>query len=113
MNKHEVLKRILARVADSATKAFGSKLNKIFLYGSCARGDDTPESDVDIMIVLDCDFKEVRGFRDKAAEISSNIGLSDDVVLSILLRDRQHFEKNIDFLPFYKNIVREGVKVYG
>ena len=34
-------------------KIYGTHLRKIILYGSYARGDYRPDSDVDIMILLD------------------------------------------------------------
>lgn len=113
MAKLDALKGVLEQVKQDSAKAFGDKLSRIILYGSCARGDNTPESDVDIMIILDCDFEEIRKFRERAAEISSEIGLKEDVVVSISLRDKRHFDENADFLPFYKNIIKEGVSVYG
>lgn len=45
--------------------------------------------------------------------MSSDISLEQEVFLSILLRDKKHFEDNIDCLPFYQNIVRDGIVVYG
>lgn len=45
--------------------------------------------------------------------MTSDISLEQEVLLSVLLRDKKHFEDNLDFLPFYKNILKEGVMVYG
>src|ERR1043166_6547492 len=33
-------------------KAYGDRLAKIILYGSYARGEQTPESDIDLLVVL-------------------------------------------------------------
>lgn len=107
------LQRILRKVRSSSEKLYAEKLNKIILYGSYARGDNTEESDIDIMIVLNCDYDEVRKFRGKTSEMASDISLEEDVFLSILLRDKKHFEDNKDFLPFYRNVIQDGVAVYG
>lgn len=107
------LSTVLERVKDRSEQTFGQMLDRIILYGSYARGDYTDESDIDIMIVLNCNDGEVRKMRGAAVEIASDISLEQDVFLSILLRDKKHFEDNIDFLPFYRNISREGVAVYG
>ena len=56
---------------------------------------------------------EVKKLRSITSEMASDISLEQGVFLSILLRDKKHFEDNIDFLPFYQNIAREGVAVYG
>lgn len=107
------LHTVLEEVKDRSERTFGQMLSKIILYGSYARGDYTDESDIDIMIILDCSGGEVKNLRSAAIEIASDISLEQDVFLSILLRDKKHYEDNIDFLPFYRNISKEGVAVYG
>ncbi len=107
------LQNVLKKVRNSSKHIYGNKLDKIILYGSYARGDNTEESDIDIMILLDCDKAEIEEFRDKTYDMANDISLDEDVFLSILLRDNKHFQENLDVLPFYKNIMREGVTVYG
>ena len=43
------LQALLREVSHASSKLYGDKLNKIILYGSYARGDQTEESDIDIM----------------------------------------------------------------
>ena len=107
------LQVVLRKVKTASEQLYGEKLNRIILYGSYARGDNTNESDIDIMIVLNCNADEIKKLRGLTAEMVSNISLEQEVFLSVLLRDKKHFEDNIDFLPFYQNIKREGVAVYG
>lgn len=107
------LQLVLGKVRSASEQLYGDKLNRIILYGSYARGDNTEESDIDIMIILNCNADEVKKLRSITSEMASDISLEQGVFLSILLRDKKHFEDNIDFLPFYQNIVREGVAVYG
>lgn len=105
------LQIVLKEVEKASKQIYGSMLDRIILYGSYARGDNTEESDIDIMIVLDCDAKEIRKLRGITAEMTSDISIEKEVFLSVLLRDKKHFEDNIEFLPFYQNIVREGIAV--
>lgn len=107
------LQVVLREVRSASERLYGDKLNKIILYGSYARGDNTEESDIDIMIILNCDADEVKELRSLTSEMASDISLEQGVFLSILLRDKKHFEDNLHFLPFYQNIAREGVAVYG
>lgn len=105
---------IIAReVVDDVLKILDKKVYKIVLYGSYARGDFTKESDVDIMIILDCSKDEVRQYRRQISRLASRIGLKNDIEVSLLLRDRQTFEQGLSVLPFYRNIVGEGVELYG
>ena len=55
----EKIKNITSEVYEELIKLFGKKIERIFLYGSYARGDFNLESDVDIMILLNCDQKDV------------------------------------------------------
>lgn len=107
------LKIVLDKVRCASQQLYGNKLDKIVLYGSYARGENTEESDIDIMIILNCEKDEVRQLRSPTSEMASDISLEEEVFLSILLRDKKHFEENRNFLPFYRNVVAEGVEIYG
>lgn len=107
------LQRVLDAVKNASKRLYGDKLHRIILFGSYARGDNTEESDIDIMIVLNCETDDIKKLRSLTAEMASDISLEQEVFLSVLLRDKKHFENNLDFLPFYQNIAREGIMVYG
>lgn len=109
----ERVKNITTEVNDELLQLFGNKIERIILYGSYARGDFTLESDVDIMILLNCDQKEIAEKRKEISRVASRIGLRYDVMISLLARNRREFENNMEYQPFYQNIEREGVKVYG
>lgn len=107
------LQTTLDKIKNASIHLYGNRLNKIILFGSYARGDYTDESDIDLMIVLNCGPDDIKKLRKQTVEMTSDISLEQEVVLSVLLRDKKHFEDNLDFLPFYKNILKEGVMVYG
>ena len=41
-----------AALRDRFRDAFGERLHRLILYGSYARGDATPQSDIDVLVVL-------------------------------------------------------------
>ncbi len=47
---------LIRRCAEAIRKAYGPRLAGIVLYGSVARGDDGPESDVDLLVLLDEEY---------------------------------------------------------
>ena len=49
MDRHELLTRIRAALQN----AFGERLEGVVLYGSEARGEARPDSDVDVLVLLD------------------------------------------------------------
>ncbi|MCM1325207.1 MAG: nucleotidyltransferase domain-containing protein [Bacteroidales bacterium] len=104
---------ITTEIVEEIRKLLQGNVYKIVLYGSCARGDYSSESDIDIMIIMNCKKEEVCHYRKQISKVASRIGLKNDVEISLLLRDRETFEQGEKVLPFYKNIQREGVALYG
>ncbi len=90
-------------------KIFGSVLEQIILYGSVARGTQTEESDIDIAVIVKEYTKEMH---DKMIDLTVDLELEYDRVLSVLLIDYDHYREWEDILPFYKNVKREGVKLW-
>ena len=109
----ELLNIVTAEVVEQVVELIKEDIYKIYLYGSYARGDYTSESDIDIMIILKCDQEHVRSYRKQISRLASRIGLKNDIEVSILLRDKASFETGQKVLPFYQNVVGEGVAIYG
>lgn len=63
------LQTVLEKVKTASEQLYGDKLEKIILYGSYARGENTKESDIDIMIILNCDAEEIKELRSSTAEM--------------------------------------------
>ena len=79
---------------------------KIILFGSVARGDDTEESDIDILIIThDCDE-----LSDEINSIAVDIILEKDEFISPHVMSEEHFNKTIDY-PFLTNVLKEGVVI--
>lgn len=104
---------IIVEIVEEVKILLKEDIDKIVLYGSCARGDYDWESDIDIMIIMNCGKEKILQYRKQISKIASRIGLKNDIEVSILLRDKDTFKKNEEVLPFYKNIQKEGVALYG
>ena len=72
MNSEELLFAIKQRLLD----AYGRRLRSVVLYGSEARGDAQPYSDVEVLVVLD-------GPIDYAKDLRTNISALYDLVLAL------------------------------
>lgn len=94
-------------------KIYGTHLRKIILYGSYARGDFRPDSDVDIMILLDLSDLELKAFSQKLSYMTYDFNLDHDLDIKPIAKDEAHFRKWIANYPFYANINNEGVVLYG
>ena len=89
---------------DFAEKIKSDDVKLIILYGSVARGQDTPESDIDILIVS----KNVDELRSKVNELAVDVILDYGEIISPHLMTEDHFNKTKDFL-FLSNVLKEGV----
>jgi len=106
------LNQITKEVTQSTQSIIGDKLRKIILYGSYARGDYSSDSDVDIMVLADIFNGEISSFQKALNKIASNVSLVNDITVSILLIDMLFFDTHTDSLPFYRNVLSDGVEIY-
>lgn len=107
------LQNVTKSAVGRTIELLSDKIEKIILYGSYARGDFTSESDIDIMVLLNCEEEELWQYREEISKIASRISLENDIEVSLLLKSKTFFEKWEDILPFYQNIRKEGVVLYG
>jgi predicted nucleotidyltransferase len=106
------LDEITEKVCLSAKDVLGDKLEKIYLFGSYARGDYDDESDIDIMVLADIAPEEANKTRRKIRDQVWRLELELCVVLSLHITCSSNFHEYISVLPFYRNIVGEGVELY-
>lgn len=93
-------------------KIYGLHLKSVILYGSYARGDYTPESDVDIMILVDLPDDEIAQYADELAEVGFEYNVAHDIWMMSVVRNQDHFNHWVKAYPFYENVQKEGVKLY-
>lgn len=99
----------IQKFTEEIKQLLGNRLKKIILYGSYARGDYNKQSDVDIMILTDLSFKEIEEYRDKISDIAYDIELDTGIVLSPIVKNIEKYNSRVNFVPFYKNVQKEGV----
>lgn len=108
----ENIKKMLIELAESLKYLYGHKLKSVVLYGSVARGTQTDDSDIDIMVLIDGDNEELREYDDRLNDISTDFSLKYLKVLSIVDISYQEYADWKYISPFYKNVSEEGVILY-
>ena len=101
---------IFASVYASCNQISGDRIHDAILYGSYARGEQNAESEIDILLTADLTQEQIVEKRRAIAALSSDLSLAHDVTVSIQIVPLAQFHRYADFLPFYQNVLREGIR---
>ena len=74
--KHEIVGMVKEGMKDD--------LDTILLYGSCARGDYSNDSDIDIALLTNCDRMESKKYTDLLAGIATKMALKYFAVINFV-----------------------------
>lgn len=99
---------ILVELKQRLTERYGDRLERLVLFGSQARGDAEPDSDIDVLVVLrdkTDPYEEV----DRMLDIVDDLSLAHDVVLQCVYVSTDRLAKEMS--PLLMNVRREGVAV--
>jgi predicted nucleotidyltransferase len=80
---------------------------QIALYGSKSRRDSTPDSDIDLLVLV---HEEDRAFRREIIDLASQFSLEYDVLLSPHVIGETRFEQKRGF-SYYRNVARDAVQL--
>ena len=108
--KAKLPENITSEIVEGMRSILGEKLQSVVLYGSVARGDDGPESDVDIAL-----FVREPMTRELIQQVNSymtDINWNYDRFLSVIDIDQSKYERWIGVLPFYQNIEKDGIVLW-
>lgn len=104
---------ILCEVYNGSNAIFGGAIKEAYLYGSYARGDYHEESDIDILLVAEIPQSEISSYRNSVALLTSDLSLKYDITVSVTTKPLEQFRRFGDILPYYKNVLAEGIKYAG
>lgn len=109
----DIVEKIKIEAPDMVKKFMGKDLVKMVLYGSCARGDFKEHSDVDIALLTKGNRMDTWKYSDKIDEVATELALKYFTIVNFVLLPYDDFEEKKEWYGYFKNIDREGVKLYG
>ena len=100
--------RIVKKCKEALASYYGTRLQRVILYGSIARGQTTPTSDIDLLVLLSPPFNYFTELR-QVVEILYPIQLDSERLISAKPASVEDFEAGN--ISLYRNARREGVTV--
>lgn len=104
MKRPEIVQQIKQKIMETEPTA------TTILYGSEARGDARPDSDIDLLILLEGDQRDLH----RESELSGalyDIELSSGVLISPMIMLRKQWDNRPFKTPFYVNVMNEGIRL--
>lgn len=99
---------IAAAVAEELRELYGERLKQVLLFGSWARGDAHPESDIDLLVVLDR-IESRWEERDRMDEIFERHSFENDTIVSEI--PVSEAELNAAEIPLLMRVREEAVRI--
>ncbi len=89
----------------------GKQLHGVILYGSKARTDADPESDIDLLLIVEQDDWPLRN---AVSKIAADMSLDYDLSLSVHLVSLKRWQQmEVDPVSFFRNVFLDGVRCFG
>ena len=98
---------LIRQYVEAVREIYGSHVHQIILYGSYARGDFRPDSDVDMSDL------ELKAYAQQLSYMTYDFNMDNDLDIKPIAKSEAHFNKWIVNYPFYSNIHKEGIVLYG
>jgi len=98
---------IVHEFAAKARAACGDAIEEILLFGSVARGDDRPDSDIDILVITS---REDFHLREYLTGLAFDLLMLSGERLSVKVISRADLAAHRQY-PFIRHVFRDGVAV--
>ena len=108
-----IINTVSKRVYNAAKDVLGDKLDKVYLYGSYARGDYDEYSDIDYMIIVHLPQAEACSIGHDIYDRVADLYMTYDVMVSPSTTGSETFYRFQNVHKYYRNILDEGVEIVG
>jgi predicted nucleotidyltransferase len=111
MNKHSTLTTIERQALETLVQRLyvrhSDRIQSVTLFGSKARGDAGPDSDIDVLIVLTNDDPHLRS---NVRRLAARVSLEYDLLISVRAVSHSHWRRLSHYrFPIYQAIQAEGI----
>lgn len=111
MRTRQEVAAIVAELCSRIALLFPQDKIEAILFGSYARGDADPGSDIDVLILVDASRQDISDRNWQVGDLAAELLLDHGIAVSPLVENREYFNQNLQLFPFYRSIEREGVRI--
>ena len=109
----EIIENVKKKVVDEVPNLMKKDLVEIIMFGSYARGDFSVDSDIDIALLTRCDRAEVKKYDEYLDELATEITMESYAIVNFICIPETEFNEKKSWYALFKNISKEGIKLYG
>ena len=111
MRTIQEVNKIIAELCANMASLFPQDQIEAILFGSYARGNAEPGSDIDVLILVDASRQDISARNWQVGDLAAEFLLNYGIVVSPIVENREYFNRNINVLPLYRNVNQEGVRI--
>ena len=111
MRTRQEVAAIVAELCSRIALLFPQDKIEAILFGSYARGDADPGSDIDVLLLVDASRQDISDRNWQVGDLAAELLLNHGIVVSPFVENREYFNRNLQLFPFYRGIEREGVRI--
>ena len=109
----KIMQDLIKQYVEAVKKIYGFPCTSDNPLWFLCKGDFRPDSDVDIMILVDISDLELKAYAQQLSYMTYDFNMDHDTDIKPIAKSEAHFNKWIVNYPFYSNIHKEGVVLYG
>ncbi len=110
---NKVIDCIKLEATEMVRRLLKEELVEVILYGSCARGDYSADSDVDIALITSFSRMEAQKYNNALADIATELAIRYFAVVNFVCLPYDEFQEKKTWYAYFQNIATEGEVLYG
>ena len=99
-----IIEKIKTEVVSRICELMGEDIVEIILYGSCARGDYSDDSDIDIALLTRSDRMKAKKYNNGLAAIATDMAMKYFAVVNFVCLPFDEYMEKVSWYEYFRNI---------